>query len=135
MRPLNFLNKFYLMIYISVQLKKHHKWNFLFLLNIKISLDNFFILAYFLLWTSGLTNDLVPSPYWRVGGADLYCWLSLCCIQHKGDPTGKHIPTWISGQMTIKKFQMYAVNYHESRPDYLIYLDHSFHVFDIQVIL
>ena len=30
---------------------------------------------------------------------------------------------------------MAVATYHESKPEYLIYLDHSFHVLDIKVIL
>ena len=37
--------------------------------------------------------------------------------------------------LTILIIKMTEATYHESKPEYLVYLDHSFHVLDIKVIL
>ena len=38
-------------------------------------------------------------------------------------------------KLTICIIQMTVFTYHEAKPDYLVYLDHSFHVLDIKVII
>ena len=37
--------------------------------------------------------------------------------------------------LTISIIKMTEATYHEAKPEYLVYLDHSFHVLDIKVII
>ena len=87
----------------------------------------------FLLWPTGYRDDCVPCAHWTVGGAALLLWLSVCCTQGHGDPAGNQL--LINSIFDSMYTQMPAVKLLDSRPESLIYHDHSFHVMDVKVLL